>query len=84
MSIAINSPEVLLISCYELGHQPFSLASPLKFLRDDGMDAAGIDLAVEDIEAYAEHIKFARLVLVSVRMHNALRLGVHNFLMPLI
>ncbi len=76
MSIAINCPEVLLISCYELGHQPFSLASPLKFLRDDGMDAAGIDLAVEDIEAYAEHIKFARLVLVSVRMHNALRLGV--------
>ena len=76
MRVAINSPEVLLISCYELGHQPFSLASPLRFLHNDGMDAAGIDLAVENIEAYEEQIKFARLVLVSVRMHNALRLGV--------
>jgi len=76
MRVAINSPEVLLISCYELGHQPFSLASPLRFLHNDGMDAAGIDLAVENIEAYEEQIKFARLVLVSVRMHTALRLGV--------
>ena len=76
MCVGINCLEVLLISCYELGHQPFSLASPLRFLRDGGINAAGIDLAVENINDYEEHIKSARLVLVSVRMHNALRLGV--------
>ena len=76
MCLAIKYPEVLLISCYELGHQPFSLASPLRFLSNDGINAAGIDLAVENIEAYEEEIKLARVVFVSVRMHNALRLGV--------
>ena len=76
MYVGSNLPEVLLISCYELGHQPFSLASPLKFLRNDGINAAAIDLAVENLSDYEEHIKCTRLVLVSVRMHNALRLGV--------
>ena len=76
MYVGSNLPEVLLISCYELGHQPFSLASPLKFLRNDGINASAIDLAVENLSDYEEHIKCTRLVLVSVRMHIALRLGV--------
>jgi len=33
---------ILLVSCYELGHQPLSLASPLAVLREAGFD---IDIA---------------------------------------
>lgn len=66
--------EVLLISCYELGHQPFAVASPLGFLERAGFRAAALDLAVGrlDLEAVAR----ARLVAISVPMHTALRLGV--------
>ncbi|MEZ4634285.1 MAG: hypothetical protein R2873_13075 [Caldilineaceae bacterium] len=40
--------EILLLSCYELGHQPLSLAWPLAVLRQDGLDVAVADLAVDD------------------------------------
>ena len=43
---------VLLVSCYELGHQPLSLASPLAFFRGAGhrrvvavVSGGNIDLA---------------------------------------
>ncbi len=68
-------PQVLLLSCYELGHQPFSLASALGFLDRDGVKAAAADLAVEDISAHVTYIKAARLVAISAPMHGALRLG---------
>ena len=42
-----GQPAILLLSCYELGHQPFNLASPLAALADGGFTARGIDLAVE-------------------------------------
>ena len=72
----MNLPKVLLISCYELGHQPFSLASPLKFIRDDGITVSTVDLSVESIDNYTDYIKSVQLIFVSVRMHNALRQGV--------
>ena len=68
--------KVLLISCYELGHQPFSLASPLKFMSDEGILVDSVDLAVEDINNYYDQIQSSLLIFVSVRMHNALRQGV--------
>jgi hypothetical protein len=37
----------LLIACYELGHQRLSLAWPLAFLRQAGLDAATLDLATQ-------------------------------------
>ncbi len=38
---------VLLISTYELGHQPFGLAEPIAWLRRAGHDVRALDLAVE-------------------------------------
>lgn len=65
---------ILLLSCYELGHQPLSLAIPLAYLRAAGYHPLAIDTAVQELPAAA--IKRARLVAISVPMHTALRLGV--------
>lgn len=65
--------DILLISCYELGHQPLSLASPLGTLRRAGYAAAAVDTSIEDLTDVA--IAAARLVAISVPMHTALRLG---------
>src|SRR5437870_10965765 len=64
---------VLLLSCYELGHQPLGLASPLAFLQRAGFAPAALDLAVEPLDSDA--VRRARLVALSVPMHTALRLG---------
>ncbi len=65
---------VLLISCYELGHQPLSLAWPLAALRAAGLDSSTVDLAVEALPA--EQVANADLVAIAVPMHTALRIGV--------
>ncbi len=64
---------ILLLSCYELGHQPLSLASPMGLLREAGYSPATLDLAVERLDP--ERVARARLVAISVPMHTALRLG---------
>jgi radical SAM superfamily enzyme YgiQ (UPF0313 family) len=65
---------VLLIACYELGHQPLTLGWPLAFLEREGIDAASLDLAVQPFDdglaAQAE------VVAISVPMLTALRIGV--------
>lgn len=65
--------DVLLLSCYELGHQPLGLAVPLGFLKRAGHRARGIDLAVEPLDE--EAVRAADFVGVSVPMHTALRLA---------
>lgn len=65
---------ILLISCYELGHQPLSLAWPLAALRAAGFDAATADLAVEDFPT--AKAAGADLIAIAVPMHTALRIGV--------
>lgn len=65
---------VLLISCYELGHQPLALASPLAHLQQAGFHPVAIDAALDDIDDSA--IRRAVLVAISVPMHTALRIGV--------
>ncbi len=65
---------ILLVSCYELGHQPIGLASPLAFLRRAGFAPAAMDLAVEPFSA--EKAAEALFAGISVPMHTALRLGV--------
>jgi radical SAM superfamily enzyme YgiQ (UPF0313 family) len=64
---------VLLVSCYELGHQPLNLASPLGHLRAANIDPVAIDTSVESLADDA--IARAKLVAISVPMHTALRLG---------
>src|SRR3989454_7152304 len=75
MTGALRPPgAILLVSCYELGHQPLGLAWPRAFLERAGYAPETLDLAVEPFDA--EKARRARLVAVSVPMHTALRLGV--------
>jgi radical SAM superfamily enzyme YgiQ (UPF0313 family) len=69
-----SSGSVLLISCYELGHQPLGVALPLGFLERAGFAPAAMDIAVEDFDA--AKVARAKLIGISVPMHTALRLGV--------
>lgn len=65
---------ILLVSCYESGHQPLSLAWPAAFLRQDGHVVSVCDLAVQALDHDAA--READLVVISVPMHTAMRLGV--------
>lgn len=69
-----NPGDILLVSCYELGHQPLSLASPLGFLKSAGFPADGIDAAAETIPSH--RIKSAKFIGISVPMHTAMCIGV--------
>ena len=66
--------EVLLVSCYELGHQPLAVAWPAAFLQARGYAPAVMDVSVEPFDA--DKARRARVVAVSVPMHTALRVGV--------
>jgi radical SAM superfamily enzyme YgiQ (UPF0313 family) len=66
--------EILLVACYEMGHQPLAVAWPAAFLERAGYAPAVLDLSVEPLDI--EKIRRARLVAISVPMHTALRLGV--------
>ncbi len=65
---------ILLISCYELGHQPLGVALPVGFLERAGFHPVAMDIAVEAFDA--EKAGRAAFVGISVPMHTALRLGV--------
>jgi radical SAM superfamily enzyme YgiQ (UPF0313 family) len=65
---------ILLLSCYELGHQPLNLASPLAALRRAGFAPSAVDTSVERLSRRA--VRSAQLVAISVPMHTALRLSV--------
>ncbi len=64
---------ILLISCYELGHQPLHLAMLATMLEQAGYQPVPVDTAVETLSD--EAICHARFVAISVPMHTALRLG---------
>ena len=66
---------VLLVACYELGHQPLSLASPLATLREAGFAPRAVDTSVETLAD--ETLAGAALIAISAPMHTALRLGAH-------
>ena len=71
----LRSPgAVLLISCYELGHQPLGVASPFCFLKRAGFAPATRDIAVDIFDD--ARVAQAQFVGISVPMHTALRLGV--------
>src|SRR5262245_41411663 len=64
---------ILLVSCYELGHEPLAGAWPLAFLEARGFAPAVLDVSIEPFDP--EKVARARLVAVSVPMHTALRVG---------
>ncbi|MHB8481631.1 MAG: CUAEP/CCAEP-tail radical SAM (seleno)protein [Nitrospiria bacterium] len=66
--------EILLISCYELGHQPMGIAMPAGFLERAGYHPDLLDLSLERLDH--QKISRARFIGISVPMHTALRLGI--------
>jgi radical SAM superfamily enzyme YgiQ (UPF0313 family) len=64
---------VLLVSTYELGHQPLHVASPAAALRAAGHEVRCLDLSVERWDPQAP--KWAEKVAFSVPMHTAMRLA---------
>jgi radical SAM superfamily enzyme YgiQ (UPF0313 family) len=65
---------VLLVSTYELGRQPFGLASPAAWLAAHGHQVSCADLAVES--PAADTIRHAQLIAFHLPMHTATRLAV--------
>ena len=65
---------ILLVACYELGHQPLAVAWPAAFLERHGYAPDVMDVSVAPFDP--AKVASARLVAISVPMHTALRLGV--------
>jgi radical SAM superfamily enzyme YgiQ (UPF0313 family) len=65
--------KVLLISTYELGRQPFGLASPAAWLEEAGASVACLDLSVQELDP--ELIQQADLVALYLPMHTATRMA---------
>ena len=66
--------KVVLISTYELGHQPFGLASPAAWLRRSGAEVTCLDLSRQALPEQA--VRAAEMVAFYVPMHTATRLAV--------
>ena len=64
---------VLLLSTYEMGRQPFGLASPAAWLRDAGCDVGALDLSRQPLDPDA--VRAADLVALYLPMHTATRLA---------
>src|SRR4051795_13093062 len=64
---------VLLVSTYELGHQPLHVASPAAALRRAGHEVRCVDLSVERFDLAA--VEWVQAVAFSVPMHTAMRLA---------
>jgi radical SAM superfamily enzyme YgiQ (UPF0313 family) len=68
-----GAPAVLLLSTYELGSQPFGLASPAAWLRAAGAHVTCRDLAVDSLDE--AEVAAAGLIAIHVPMHTASRLA---------
>ena len=70
---SLDPVRVALVSCYELGHQPFGIAGPAAALRGAGHEVRAVDLAVEpwdpSLVAWADRLACA------VPMHTATRIA---------
>ncbi len=65
---------VVLVSSYDLGHQPFGLASPAAWLRADGHAVTTADLSRESFPE--EAVRAADWIAFHLPMHTATRLAV--------
>jgi radical SAM superfamily enzyme YgiQ (UPF0313 family) len=64
---------IVLISTYELGRQPFGLASPAAWLRNRGHRVVSLDLARQALDESA--VRNASLIAIYLPMHTATRLA---------
>lgn len=69
----VRSGRVVLLSTYELGRQPFGLASPTAWLRAAGAEVTVQDLALDELDESA--VRAADLIGLHVPMHTATRLA---------
>src|SRR5579863_4805833 len=65
--------KIVLISTYELGHQPFGLASPRAWLARAGHEVTCADLAVDALPE--EAVREAGMIAFYLPMHTATRLA---------
>src|SRR3954453_16041524 len=63
----------LLISTYDLGHQPFGLASPAAWLKREGLEVECTDLSRQKLEE--DLLRRADLIAFHLPMHTATRLA---------
>jgi radical SAM superfamily enzyme YgiQ (UPF0313 family) len=66
-------PRVVLISTYELGRQPFGVASPAAWLRAAGCQVTSLDLSRQNLDRDA--VASASLIALYLPMHTATRLA---------
>lgn len=69
----MESVNIVLISTYELGRQPFGLASPAAWLRKRGYHVTCLDLSRQPLDENA--VRVAHLIAFYVSMHTATRLA---------
>ena len=67
-----RSVQVLLVSTYEMGRQPFGLASPAAWLRAAGHDVTQADVSVTPMPSHA--VETAGLIAFFLPMHTATKL----------
>jgi radical SAM superfamily enzyme YgiQ (UPF0313 family) len=69
----METVRVLLISTYDLGRQPFGLASPAAWLRHEGVDVGCVDTSRDTLSD--AQIREAALIAFYLPMHTATRLA---------
>jgi radical SAM superfamily enzyme YgiQ (UPF0313 family) len=72
-SYTVGDVHIVLISTYELGRQPFGLASPAAWLRKRGHEIVCLDLSRQSLEEAA--VRAAGLIAIYLPMHTATRLA---------
>ena len=66
--------QIVLLATYELGRQPFGLASPAAWLAREGCDVRCVDLSVDELDSSS--CATADMVAFHLPMHTATRLAV--------
>lgn len=72
----VSPVKILLLSFYELGRQPFGIASPAAWLRADGHLVTVTDCSIESLPLQAA--READLIAYYVPMHTATRLAIES------
>lgn len=65
---------ITLISTYDLGHQPFGLASPAAWLQEAGAEVTCVDVSLRPFSP--QNVQSANLIAFYLPMHTATRLAV--------
>jgi hypothetical protein len=72
-SYTVGDVNIVLISTYELGRQPFGLASPAAWLRKRGHEIVSLDLSRQSLDEAV--VRAAGLIAIYLPMHTATRLA---------